>query len=255
LARLLAHLHRRFERFQRLAAPLPSQSIEAIKYLIPEYKLSALRLNATVHSPQAASKTMPRVRPLGKKMSVFRNLFWGGQTLAVGHFEESGRQPLAGDLDPGQARFDSGHVLIGKAHLGRAEVFFHTVQAARAEDRHDAGPSCEEPGERHLRGRGAFGRGELFDRLDHSLVGLHSLGSEARRSRAEVVHTEVRRTRNLAGQVAGSGRAPGHEADAQFRAERQHLRLWVAGPQRVFALDRGDRLDGVGAEDSVRRRF
>ena len=41
------------------------------------------------------------------------------RTLAVSHFEESGRQPLAGDLDPGQARLDSGHVLIGKAHLGR----------------------------------------------------------------------------------------------------------------------------------------
>src|SRR5258707_10988473 len=111
--------------------------------------------------------------------------------LAVGHFEESGRQPLASDLDPGQPRLDSGYVLIGKAHVGRAEVFFHAVQAARAEDRHDAGPSCEEPGERHLRRRGALDRGELFDRLDLSLVGLHRLGSQARGSRAEVVHTEA----------------------------------------------------------------
>src|SRR5712675_868937 len=55
--------------------------------------------------------------------------------------------------------------------------------------------------------------------------------------------------------VAHPERAPGHEADAQFLAERQHLRLWVAGPQRVFALDRGDRLDGMGAADGVRRRF
>src|SRR5882757_7211864 len=114
--------------------------------------------------------------------------------LAVGHFEESGRQPLASDLDPGQPRLDGGYVLIGQAHLGRAEVFLHAVQAARAEDWHDAWPFCEEPGERHLRGRGALGRGELFDRLDHSLVGLHRLGSEARGSRAEVVHTEARRT-------------------------------------------------------------
>src|SRR5258707_9848233 len=43
--------------------------------------------------------------------------------LSVGHFEESRRQPLARDLDPGEARFHSGHVLVGKAHLGRAEVF------------------------------------------------------------------------------------------------------------------------------------
>jgi hypothetical protein len=59
-------------------------------------------------------------------------------SLAVGHFEESGRQPLASDLDPGQARLDSGYVLIGKAHVGRAEVFLHAVQAAGAEDRQAA---------------------------------------------------------------------------------------------------------------------
>jgi hypothetical protein len=69
-------------------------------------------------------------------------------SLAVGHFEESGRQPLASDLDPGQPRLDSGYVLIGKAHIGRAEVFLRAVQAARAEDWHDAWPFCEEPGER-----------------------------------------------------------------------------------------------------------
>jgi hypothetical protein len=70
----------------------------------------------------------------------------GALTVARrGQFEDSGRKPLANRLDPGQARLDSGHVLIRKAHLGRAEVFLHAVQAARAEDRHDAGPSCEEP--------------------------------------------------------------------------------------------------------------
>src|SRR6266403_766170 len=87
------------------------------------------------------------------------------------------------------------------------------------------------------------------------MTGWRMILSESRGSRAEVVHTEVRRTRNLAGQVAGPERAPGHEADAQFLAERQHLLLRVAGPQRVFALDRGDRLDGMGAANGVRRRF
>jgi hypothetical protein len=48
--------------------------------------------------------------------------------VAVGQFEDSGRQPFANDLEPGQARFDRGHVLIGKAHLGRAEVFLHARQ-------------------------------------------------------------------------------------------------------------------------------
>ncbi len=44
-----------------------------------------------------------------------------GAGLAVGQFEDSGRQPLTSDLDPGQARLDSGHVLIRKAHLIRMD--------------------------------------------------------------------------------------------------------------------------------------
>jgi hypothetical protein len=86
------------------------------------------------------------------------------------------------------SHIDGGHVLIGKAHFGRAEVFLHAIQAARAEDRHDAGPSCEEPGERDLCGHGALGRGEQFDRLDHSLVGLHRVGSEARGTTRFIEH-------------------------------------------------------------------
>src|SRR5258708_21174092 len=49
--------------------------------------------------------------------------------LAVGHFEESGRQPLASDLDLGEARLDTGHVLIGTAHVGRPEAFLHPSHA------------------------------------------------------------------------------------------------------------------------------
>jgi hypothetical protein len=61
-----------------------------------------------------------------------------------------------------------------------APRFSFAVQVTRAEDRHDAGPSCEEPGERHLRGRGALGRGERFDRLDHNLVAFF-IASEGKR--------------------------------------------------------------------------
>ncbi len=47
-------------------------------------------------------------------------------------------------------------------------------------------------------------------------------------------------------------RAVGDEADAQLPAERQHLVLGVAGPERVLGLERGDRVlplrpaDGLG---------
>jgi threonine dehydrogenase-like Zn-dependent dehydrogenase len=46
-----------------------------------------------------------------------------------------------------------------------------------------------------------------------------------------------------------------HEADAQLRAGGQHLRLGVAGPQRVLALHRGHRVHCVRAADRVRGGF
>jgi hypothetical protein len=139
--------------------------------------LTHVPIGVQVSNLGTAAVVSTKICTWGGFMNSPANFVRKQKALEVGHFEESGRQPRAGDLDPSQARLDSGHILTGKAHLGRAEVFIHTVQSACAEDRHDPGPSCEEPGERQLRGRGALGRGEPFDRLDHSLVGFHRLGS------------------------------------------------------------------------------
>ena len=44
-------------------------------------------------------------------------------------------------------------------------------------------------------------------------------------------------------------RRVGHEADAQLAQQRQQLGLRITGPQGVLRLQRGDRVDGVGAAD------
>ena len=44
-------------------------------------------------------------------------------------------------------------------------------------------------------------------------------------------------------------RTEGDEADPQFLADRQHLRFGLTPPERVFALDRRDRLDRMRAAD------
>jgi hypothetical protein len=58
--------------------------------------------------------------------------------------------------------------------------------------------------------------------------------------------------RVLRGEEAVAQKREGHEADAELPRQRQHLRLGVAGPQGVFRLQRGDRVDGVGAADHGR---
>lgn len=50
---------------------------------------------------------------------------------------------------------------------------------------------------------------------------------------------------DLAGQKAFTERTERHEADAKFFKRRQNLLLRLAPPQRIFALQSGDRLHGV----------
>ena len=52
-----------------------------------------------------------------------------------------------------------------------------------------------------------------------------------------------------AGEEAGAERRPRHEADAELLQHRQQLALGVARPQRVLALDRGERVHLVGGDD------
>ena len=68
---------------------------------------------------------------------------------------------------------------------------------------------------------------------------------------AEVGAVERRVLVDLAGEEALAQRAEGDEADAEFFERRQDLLLGLPPPQRVFALQRRDRLDRVGAADRL----
>lgn len=48
---------------------------------------------------------------------------------------------------------------------------------------------------------------------------------------------------------------PRDKTNSQFLAGGQHLRLGIPGPNRILALQRGDRLDGVGAANRSRPGF
>ena len=57
------------------------------------------------------------------------------------------------------------------------------------------------------------------------------------------------------GQEALAERAEGNEADPELLERRQDLLLGLAPPQRILALERGDRLDGMGAADRLHARL
>ncbi len=54
-----------------------------------------------------------------------------------------------------------------------------------------------------------------------------------------------------AGEKALAQRAEGDEADAEFFEGRQHLLLGLSPPQRILALQRRDRLHGMGTADGL----
>ena len=78
---------------------------------------------------------------------------------------------------------------------------------------------------------------------------------EARDGVAEVGAVEGRGLVDLPGEEALAERAERHEADPELLERRQDLLLGLAPPERVLALQGGDRLDGVGAADRLHARL
>ena len=60
---------------------------------------------------------------------------------------------------------------------------------------------------------------------------------------------------DLAGEEALAQRAEWNEPDPEFLERRDHFRFRLSPPQRVFALQRSDRLDCVCATDGLHAGF
>ena len=93
--------------------------------------------------------------------------------------------------------------------------------------------------------------GDGLDLLDQCEVVFQRLAGEPRNLRPQIVLGKGGRGVDGPGEEALTKRTEGHEADAEFRARRQHALLGTAPPQVVFALNRGHRLHGVRAPDGV----
>ncbi len=91
--------------------------------------------------------------------------------------------------------------------------------------------------------------------INHHPVGFARLRRKARQAAADIRTGEGRVFVDLSGKIAPAQRAERHEADPEFLAGRQHFLFNLSPPQRVFALDGRDRLDGVGAPDGLRAGF
>ena len=99
------------------------------------------------------------------------------------------------------------------------------------------------------------GCSEFAEQVHHGLIGFAIFRREARDDIAEIVFVELRIFADLSGEEAFAQRAEGNEADAEFFECRNHFGFRLSPPQRIFALECRDRLNGVGAADRFHARF
>ena len=110
-------------------------------------------------------------------------------------------------------------------------------------------PWARHPRQRQLPGRASLLTGQFHKCLDQGEVGLARLAHEPRvAGRPEVAVVERRRGQRP-GEHAPTQRAVGDQPDADLPQDREDLGLEVPGEQRVLALQRRDRVHGVGPAD------
>src|ERR1035437_1676290 len=143
-------------------------------------------------------------------------------------------------------------IVFVEAQRERAGVLVDAGGLRRPRDRDHVLTAAEHPGQRDLRRSGAVLDGYAAHDLDDRDVTRAVLAGEARLRETEVVLRE-RLGIHRAGEKTATERAVRHEADAELEDRREHLVLDVAGPQRVLALHRCDRMRRVGAADRRRR--
>ena len=157
--------------------------------------------------------------------------------------------------DLGGDALDVAEIVRRKSERSGPDVLLQAMQLRGARDRNNPRLLSEQPDERDLcRGR-LLPLGDAAEEGDQGLIRLERLRREPRQRAAEVGAVEGRFLIHLAREKAPAQRAIGNKADSEFLNGRNHFLLRGSRPQRVFALERGDRLDGVSAADRLHAGF
>ena len=122
-------------------------------------------------------------------------------------------------------------------------------------DRHDPRLLRQQPGQGDLRRRHALALRYLPQHAHQRLIGPARFGAEARHHVAKIAAVKGGVLGDGAGEKALAERAEWHQTDAQRCQRRQDFTLRLAPPQRIFALQRRDRLHRVSSPNGLRTGF
>jgi hypothetical protein len=126
-------------------------------------------------------------------------------------------------------------------------IRFQVRSALGARNRNDIVALGEEPGQRELGRRAALRSRHLIQRRDQRKVPAKVVALEAGKRAAHIVLVEPIEAGDAAREEAASKRTEGHETDAEFAAGLKSAEFRIARPQRVFTLQRGNRMDAAGS--------
>src|SRR5580704_2637836 len=151
--------------------------------------------------------------------------------------------------------FDCAKIGGRQFDVGGAEIFFQAAELCRARNWNHPRLLRQDPRQGDLSGSRFLFGGELIEQIEHRLVGFAIFGSHAWSRVAKIGGIELCIFVDRSGQKAFAERTERNEADAEFFERGDDFFLRLAEPQRVFALKRSDRLNGVRLANRFRARF
>ncbi len=137
----------------------------------------------------------------------------------------------------------------------RADVLLQAMQLRGAGDRNDPRLLGKQLGKRNLRRRHSLSSCNLADEINESLVCLSRLRREAGNDVAEIGFVECCVLADGARKEALAQRAKGNETDPELLKRGQDLLLGLPPPQRIFALEGGNRLNRVSTTNRLHACF
>src|SRR5437867_248031 len=135
------------------------------------------------------------------------------------------------------------------------KILIEAMGLRRPGDWNDPRLLRKQPSERDLRRCRLLPFSDSVKQINQRLIRFPSLQGEARDEVAEIGAIELRILGDLAGEEALAKRAKWNESDPEFLEGWQRFLFRAPPPQRVFALNCGDRLDSVGAPDRLHSWF
>src|SRR5215218_8962358 len=150
------------------------------------------------------------------------------------------------------------HEVVQAVELGGGEfdavgsgVFLDAGNPPGSGDGSDVVAAGQQPRQRGLCRRGSDLGADGLHFVDDAQVALEVLAGEPRVGLAPVVIGEVVHGADPPSQQAMAERRVGNEPDPEPAQQRQDFGLDVAGPERVFGLQRGHRMHGVCPADRL----